>query len=493
MFLILGLVIFFYPMIFSGFDLIMGNYDSLYYNYVLEHIRLFFLGDNLHSDFWSAPFNYPYTNSIAQADSLIGIAPIYIFLRLFIKNPITSYQITFVLLCILNYSSFYFLLKRKLNFSDLASSLASFVFAFSILRYFYMYNISYYSQFLSILAIYFFFNININNSKLKNHIYFLMSSILLVIQFYTSFSLGLFFVFTTIFAFLFFLIPKSTRDIVLGFIKAFYSYVIIYLIFCILLLLPMMYHFVQLEEIKPLNMLLGSLDYFTIHLRSVGLLDNLIFHKYSFISHPRADISSMSLGIFTLLIAIFGFLKSKNLKVPLILLILFLFFITSTILSIYFWRVFYFIIFGMESISNLSAFSFMILAVAAFGIAQFYQNTSKKTIIVSSILLLLIANIPLNIDISSSWKNYYISKTDFINRINQKVNPKHLVIKPQNYYNLDRNQLSDKEYQARKFVNIVAMWISLKQNTYTYNNYFPTSKKQDTKHIEHYMVDFSKI
>ena len=136
LFLIIGLVIFLSPMINSGFSLLQGNNSDIFYSaYVLEHSFLFLKQVPFHYEIWNMPILYPLENTLSFEDFYIGLMPLYWVIRGFCKNPLTSFQILFIILNILNYSIFYYLFKKQLKFSSLASSFAAFIFAFSILRY----------------------------------------------------------------------------------------------------------------------------------------------------------------------------------------------------------------------------------------------------------------------------------------------------------------------------------------------------------------------
>ena len=127
--------------------------DVKTFNYLLEHSRLWLLKVLTHEYLWNAPFYYPYDNTLAYSDAIIGLMPIYWLIRLF-WSEFSSLQVLFVVMCILNYSTFYCLLNKcKFKFSSLASSLGAFIFAFGLMRYYRMSHLNYYCQFFTILAL----------------------------------------------------------------------------------------------------------------------------------------------------------------------------------------------------------------------------------------------------------------------------------------------------------------------------------------------------
>ena len=104
LFLVIGLVIFFYPMILSGFDKMPGDgKDAKIINYVLEHYYLWITQFPNHTSFWNMPFFYPYKDVLIMGDMLIGGAPFYCLLRIFLE-PFSAFQAFAILVCIIKYS-----------------------------------------------------------------------------------------------------------------------------------------------------------------------------------------------------------------------------------------------------------------------------------------------------------------------------------------------------------------------------------------------------
>lgn len=115
-----------------GFDLefIPGDMgDSRFINYLLEHGYQWSTGNA--SSFWNAGFMYPFQDSIAFSDNMLGTMPFYGIWRLFGFNQETSYQLWWVVICSLNYWSAYYVVKRWFGRWDLAI-IAAWIFAFTI-------------------------------------------------------------------------------------------------------------------------------------------------------------------------------------------------------------------------------------------------------------------------------------------------------------------------------------------------------------------------
>lgn len=113
-----------------GFEFIPGDMgDSRFINFLLEHGYQWSTGNA--DSFWSAGFMYPFENSVALSDNMIGTMPFYGVWRMFGISHETSYQLWWVIICSLNYWSAYFVMKRWFNRWDLAI-IAAWIFAFTI-------------------------------------------------------------------------------------------------------------------------------------------------------------------------------------------------------------------------------------------------------------------------------------------------------------------------------------------------------------------------
>ena len=134
-FLAIGLGLAFHPMIRSGFDLLPGDAgDGRLNHYFLEHGWLWISGNPAHGSFWDAPFFYPFKNTMAFSDVLLGSAPIYWAARILGLSGDSSYQLWAISLFILNYYSMLLLLRLAFKF-DLPPSLGgAYLFAFAAPR-----------------------------------------------------------------------------------------------------------------------------------------------------------------------------------------------------------------------------------------------------------------------------------------------------------------------------------------------------------------------
>src|SRR5574340_294843 len=103
--------------------------DSRFLNYVLEHYFRWISGLDAH--YWTAPFFYPYSYTIAFGDNLLGSAPIYALLRCLGLDRESAFQGWHVAGYALTFLAAGYVLRR-FRFSPLAAGLAAFFFAFGL-------------------------------------------------------------------------------------------------------------------------------------------------------------------------------------------------------------------------------------------------------------------------------------------------------------------------------------------------------------------------
>jgi hypothetical protein len=182
--LIFGLFFFCLNITSSDFSKVPGDLgDARFNNYILEHAHLFFTGKT--KEFWNAPFIYPEKNVIAYSDNLLGSAPFYSGFRLIGNNPQDAFQYWFILMALFNYLSCYLLLFYLFK-NPYSAALGALIFAFSIALHSQVSHAQLFPKFaipLSILAALAFL-------KDLKPIYFLLSLLALVYQFYCGIYLG---------------------------------------------------------------------------------------------------------------------------------------------------------------------------------------------------------------------------------------------------------------------------------------------------------------
>jgi hypothetical protein len=127
---ILGIWYFCIRILGYNFEYIPGDLgDSRFINYLLEHGHRWLTGEI--PAFWDAGFMYPFRNTIALSDSMLGTMPVYSTWRSVGISPETAYQIWWICICALNYWISYFVFKKWFSRSEVALVLA-WIFAFTI-------------------------------------------------------------------------------------------------------------------------------------------------------------------------------------------------------------------------------------------------------------------------------------------------------------------------------------------------------------------------
>ncbi len=203
---LLGLVLGLYFMILNvtGIDFcyLPGDLgDGRFNTYILEHAHQYFSG-NLDS-FWSAPFMHPEKEIITFSDNLLGTAPLYSIFRVFGADIFTAFQLWFVLIAILNYSTGYLFLNWLLK-NRYAAVLGAFVFAFSLALQSQIAHAQTFPRFFIPLAIWMSL---LFMQELKPKFFFL-TLFFTVMQFYSGIYLGFMLTIPLIFLYLIIIIKK---------------------------------------------------------------------------------------------------------------------------------------------------------------------------------------------------------------------------------------------------------------------------------------------
>jgi len=466
-----------------------GNgFDIKSFTYILEHSWQWVLKIPTHEKLWDIPFYYPYKNTLAFSDALIGIMPLYWLIRIFTKNPFDAIQILMPLMCILNYFCFYYLLKKQLKYSDLSSSIGAFIFAFGIMRYYRMVHLNYYSQYLTILSLIFLTKINVLNSRFKNNIYFLLTVSFLALQIYSCYTLGYCFCLMlgiTVFLSLFF---RDTRNDIFKIFKDFNLYILIYFIIFIIFLIPFLYHYLSLGQVREMNEVLVYLQNQFCWVRNISFLDNLFFKNIPYIDFYARDEFSASLGIFTTIIAFLGLFKFKKHKKIMFLDLILIFLFSCVVYKIFLWNVIYHLIPGAQGIRAIIRISFIALIIFCIAIAKYIQFFEKniqkkffKSILFLIIFLLVFEQIPLNKDKNSAWVNYSWSKSKFEKQINdaiKRIDDKCKIIyfftvynEGEKYLKFNEIKKADFNYQVYAQISALGMWSAMKLNKYSSNGF----------------------
>jgi hypothetical protein len=114
----------------TGLSYIPGDLgDNRFNNYVLEHFYRWIT--RLDPTYWSASFFYPFPNTIAFSDNLLGSAFFYAGFRRIGLDRETAFQAWYILGFLFNFIAAYYVLK-KLGFTSLAGGAGAFFFSFGL-------------------------------------------------------------------------------------------------------------------------------------------------------------------------------------------------------------------------------------------------------------------------------------------------------------------------------------------------------------------------
>lgn len=103
--------------------------DSRFINYLLEHGYLWLAGKE--DSFWDAGFMFPFKNTVALSDSMLGTIPFYSFWRFLGFSAETSYQLWWIIICTLNFWISYVVFKKWFKRFEIETIL-SWIFTFTI-------------------------------------------------------------------------------------------------------------------------------------------------------------------------------------------------------------------------------------------------------------------------------------------------------------------------------------------------------------------------
>ena len=103
--------------------------DARFNNYVLEHFFRWVTG--LTREYWSAPFFFPFQQTLSFSDNLLGSAPFYVLFRWAGLDRAFAFQGWYILGFLLNYTAASYVLWR-LKLKPLAVGTGAFFFAFGL-------------------------------------------------------------------------------------------------------------------------------------------------------------------------------------------------------------------------------------------------------------------------------------------------------------------------------------------------------------------------
>ena len=437
----------FYPVLFQSAGLMPGDLgDARFINYVLEHSYLYLKGVEIHSSFWDMPFFYPYKNTLAFSDILLGGMIIYIPIRFFTNSPETTLQIWLFVVYFLNFISFYFLSSKIFKFPTLISSLSAFLFTFSLPRHAQVYHLQLQLQFFTIFGLVCFLSLKKENSKFKNNILLLSASIMFVMQLYTSFYLGWYVVWGLFWIVIIFLFSKKLKEKMFNFLSFFKKEILIYLILSLILLIPLIKHYLAVgaaflyedENLLNLSFLFKSQSVLDIILN----LHHDLFNCEIFIG----------IGYITTIFMISGLITSKYKNI----IIAFLFFTSIFFLTDFTHKIIYFIFPGASAIRAVNRIIFLYLPIFIYLIGYYITQFKNLLFTCVAVFLILIEQIPY-------FHNFEWTKKEHRARLEKYTIP--------NECKIVSYKLKKKHISLFVLYNLDIMWIASNKNVYTTNGY----------------------
>jgi len=365
------------------FEYIPGDLgDSRFINYLLENGHYWLTGKV--PSFWDAGFMYPFKNTIALSDNMLGTIPFYSIWRIFGFSPESSYQLWWVCICSLNYWCSYYVFRKWFGRSEIALILA-WIFAFSIFNLGQLNYMQMIIRFMVPVVFYAVFQM-LNTPSIK---YFLIFCLGIVYQLYCVLYTGIYlFYFSVLFILVYYLISKKWKDLLFYFRKERVAYTFIIFLFSALTLLWLFIPYIKMSKI------VGTLQYIEVEPNIPYIKSYLFPHEssktWSFlfkIAKPEVPIwwlHYLFIGIIpflTMVVSPLYFMYNwyKKIKTPMLLKAII---ITSAIIILFHIRTksghsLYAILFSMPGISNIRVLTrfmnveiFLLLIITGYFLAK---------------------------------------------------------------------------------------------------------------------------
>jgi hypothetical protein len=378
----LGLIMAYFPMIFSGLRLMQTDPgDTRLNNYILEHCYLWLTGSPIHSSFWDPPFFYPVKNVLAYGDVLLGSAPIYWLFRALELFPDTAYQFWMFAVSTLNFAAAYLWLRRCWRFSEISSAVGAFVFSFGSPRVVQTGHQQLLPHFFSIGALYAATRLFQSSSVTGGAWWVIALLACLVGQIYAGFYLGWFLAFGLGVAGLMMLLLRDYRQDLLRVLREHRASIGVSVFVAALALAPLAIHYLAAGT------QVGYRGYDEVS-RMVPTIQSWIFMGGEswlygwqrfirvFQIIPTRHEQIMGIGLITSLMAFWGLYEQSNQRWARLLLgwsIVVFFMVTSFYPGVSLWRLLFYFIPLANTIRAVSRICLLMLIPASVGVAFFLE------------------------------------------------------------------------------------------------------------------------
>lgn len=396
-----GILLTFYPTLMSGFTQLQTDPgDSRLNNYILEHHWRWLNGFTLHASLWDPPFFYPTKNVLAYTDTLLSLAPIYWFWRVFGFEPEVSFALWMITLCVLNYLIALVLLKRAIRVDWLSANFGAFLISFGNSRIAQLGHQQLLSHAYTLLAIYALFKIfnddSASGEPIRKRSWILVFFVCFAAQFYAGYYYGYFLFLTVLIAGIWGFALKRFRSKFSQVLRANRPVWLAGTIFAMVLLAPLAYHYLLVaHELGAWGPKTGSnglarlASYFWMGGQNwlYGWTQNF----WPFNSLPMAHEQQVGLGIVTLLV-LFWFLWRYRHEdmVRMTVLVMATVFIAFTMFpgEIRLWRLWYYTLPGIQGIRVMARIGILLLIPAGIALSVLIdRNRGRPALLLIALLI----------------------------------------------------------------------------------------------------------
>lgn len=269
----------------TNLSMIPGDFgDARFNNYILEHGYKYLSGHV--TSYWDAPIMFPFKNTIAFSDNLLGTMPIYAAFRAINFDRETSFQLWIIVLFALNYLSSFWVLNKWFKNIPLAIT-GAYIFAFGVFIIGQMDHIQVFPRFIAPLVFYWFWSF-LNEGKTRH---FLLALLGIVFQFYCAVYLGFILVYCLLFLSIAYILVHGYK----GFIETIqlgnnYKKLALISVAAIILFLPLIVPYIQISQVtgmRKFDELISTIpkpqSYFFTHIGATTWKGILSEHsKYAF-------------------------------------------------------------------------------------------------------------------------------------------------------------------------------------------------------------------
>jgi hypothetical protein len=398
---LLGLVQAFYPTFFSFFKHVQSDLgDTRFNHYILEHTYRWLLREPLHHSLWDPPFFYPAQNTLAYSDMLLGVAPFYWIFRLFLGDPVLSFQLWMISQFVITYILAAFLFRRLLFCSWSSAWIGGYLFAFANPRLAHIGHQQLIGQFLFLIIGISLIEICRARKPFSLWMWMLISAAAFVLQFVSSFYFSWFSILTlgTIGILIFF--RKDTRGVLRELLSVGFIPFLVTSSIAAVMLVPVVGHYLQAASevgLRDFNEVAAGIPHISHLLRSgpENLLWGWLEPLWSTSVLSFAQEKQLGVGLVTFFISICGLWLIPSPKLRQIVCLLFILLVVYVFVfpgNVFVWKYFYLYVPGAAAIRAPGRIVFFLLVLQGVGLTLVCESlfSSQKTRLWGLVLLAVV-------------------------------------------------------------------------------------------------------